>query len=76
MRPLDQAKKKYIAAISEAELAVRLCEAFIGMKRPTGATAEAALTHMDDEARERWQKVARTAMAYWSECIAAANHTH
>ncbi len=58
-----------IAEISEAELAVRMCEASFGMKRPTGATAAQALNGIDDDVRDLWLKAARAAMEYWRECI-------
>lgn len=41
--PINKAKAKYIAPISEAELAVRICEALNCMRRPAGSTAEQAL---------------------------------
>jgi len=58
-----------IAEISEAELAVRMCEASCGMKRPMGATAAQTLNGIDDDVRDLWLRTARAAMEYWRECI-------
>lgn len=74
--PLKKANVKYIAPIEESELAVRICEARNGLKRPLGATATQALDGMDPEARDAWRRAAKAAMEYWRECIAAANRTN
>ncbi len=58
-----------VTKISESELAVRMCEASCGMKRPRGATAAQALNGIDGDSRDRWLKAARAAMEYWRECI-------
>jgi hypothetical protein len=62
---------KTVAAVSEAELTLRLVEAVHGIRRPPGATAEQALATMPEETQARWQKAARAAMKYWFECIQA-----
>ncbi len=61
-----------IAEISEAELAVRMCEANYGIKRPPGLSAEEALAAMDQECRDGWRRSVTAAMDYWRECIEAA----
>lgn len=58
-----------VAEISEAELAVRMCEANYGIRRPPGSTAEQALDNMDQEVRLAWRRSAQAAMNYWRECI-------
>lgn len=72
---LAKAKAKYIAPIEEAELAVRICEAMNGMRRPPGSTAAQALDGMEPESRNVYRNAARAAMAYWKECIDAANRS-
>jgi hypothetical protein len=63
---------KLIAPISEAELAVRMCEASNNLKRPPGRTAAQALDAMEDDSRNGWRRAARAAMDYWRECIEGA----
>lgn len=63
-------KPDYIAPISEAELAIRMCEASYGLKRPPGLTAAQALDAMEDDSRDGWRRAAQAAMEYWRECIA------
>jgi hypothetical protein len=64
-----------IAAISEAELAIRLCEANYGLRRPAGLTAEQALDAMEPECRDGWRASARAAMEYWRECVQGMRQT-
>jgi hypothetical protein len=70
---LRSAATKYITAISEAELAIRMCEAQYGLIRPPGLSAEQALDAMEPASRNGWRRSAKAAMEYWSECIAASN---
>lgn len=70
---LRKAAKKYIAPIDEAELAVRMCEASYGLRRPPKSTAAQALDAMEPDSRNGWRRAARAAMTYWAECIAGAN---
>jgi hypothetical protein len=70
-----QKAAKFIATISEAELAVRMCEASYCMRRPSGSTAEQALNAMEDESRDGWRRAAVAAMEYWRECIEAGQRT-
>jgi hypothetical protein len=58
-----------IAEINEAELAVRMCEASYGLRRPAHLTAAQALDAMDSDCREGWRRSAQAAMKYWRECI-------
>ena len=58
-----------IAEISEAELAVRIGEAMLGMERPPGLTAEQTLDTGADDACDALRRAARAAMEYWRECI-------
>jgi hypothetical protein len=70
---LEKAKARYIAPIDEAELAVRICEAQNGLKRPPGSTARQALDGMEPKSRNAYRNAARAAMTYWKECIDGAN---
>ncbi|BBZ94289.1 hypothetical protein BRDID11004_48080 [Bradyrhizobium diazoefficiens] len=79
MDTLTKAKTKVsktIAAVSEAELTLRLVEAIHGIKRPPGLSAEQALATMPEETQARWQKGARAAMTYWFECIQQMQQAH
>lgn len=58
-----------IVEMDEAELAVRLCEANYGLKRPEGLSARAALDAMDDEVRAAWRRSAVAAMEYLTGCV-------
>jgi len=64
-------KTNLIAEISEAELACRIAEAGHGLPRPLGATAEQALACLDPQSREWTLAMARAAIKYFGECIAA-----
>jgi len=69
MAEVTKARKlAFIAEISEAELAIRMCEAAINGKRPSGMTAEEALDLLGED-RDAWRRAARAAMEYWRECI-------
>ncbi len=69
----EEVTTKYIAPISEAELICRMIEAGAGIRRPRGATAEQALTALDESDKIIWRKAAHAAMDYWRECINSAN---
>jgi len=60
-----------IAVCDPEELAVRMCEASYGLKRPT-PDAKEALAAMEPECREGWLRAARIALIYMGECIADA----
>lgn len=62
-------KPVLFAEINESELAVRMCEASYGLRRPSGMNGEQALNAMDGECRGGWLRAARAAMTYWQECI-------
>jgi len=62
---------KYVAEIDEAELAVRMVEAAIGLKRPPGATARETLA--DADWGPAFERAARAAMEYWQECLVQMN---
>lgn len=65
---LKRKAASFIAEISEAELACRIAEAVLGLKRPPGQTAEQAMDGMDD-AGLAFRHAARVAMDYWRECL-------
>lgn len=70
---MDKAKAKYIAPISEGELAIRMAEAAIGMKRPAGKSVDECLASFPADWGQAFQRAARAAMTYWGECIDGAN---
>ncbi len=69
----EKTKAKYVAQIDAAELAVRLFEAAMGLKRPAGMTAAQALGTFPEEDRRAWLNAATAAMSYWQECINEMN---
>ncbi len=79
---LDKVKARYVAPISEAELACRILEAMMEKEqgkpvpRPEGLTADQALAIMDPMMREMALAAAHACMTYWAECIAQANSSN
>lgn len=73
MTALAKAATKYIIAINEGELAIRMAEAAIGIKRPPGKTTAEILASFPADWGEGFHRAARAAMLYWQECIADAN---
>lgn len=65
-------KAKFIAPIDEGELAIRMAEAAIGIKRPPGKTTAEVLDAFPADWGEAFHRAARAAMEYWRECIEAA----
>jgi len=63
---------KLIAPIDQAELAVRIAEAIIGVQRPPGTPARKVLACLDPETREMLKTASAAAMEYFKECILAA----
>jgi hypothetical protein len=63
---------KFIAEISEGELAVRMAEAAIGIKRPPGKNVDECLASFPADWGEAFLRAARAAMNYWGECIDTA----
>lgn len=76
MNALTKSHTKYIAPISEAELACRIAEAAVGIKRKPGLSAEEAIATMPHDWGPAFRNAARAAMEYWSECIQDANRTN
>ncbi len=64
-------KAELIVEMDEAELAIRLCEANYGMKRPTGLNAREAMDAMEEDVREGWRQSAIAAIEYFTECVNA-----
>lgn len=58
-----------IAEIDEAELAVRILEAFLWIKRPPGTTAEQALKTGHITTCNGARNAALAAMKYITECV-------
>lgn len=75
MSAVNKAKAKYIAPIDERELAVRMAEAAIGIKRPPGKNLDECLASFPADWGAAFHRAARAAMGYWQECIIAANRT-
>ena len=57
-----------VIQIDPAELAIRLCEANYGLRRPT-PDAGAALDAMDEDIRTAWLRSAKAAADYFAEII-------
>lgn len=62
--------KKLIVEVNEAELACRLLEAWMGLSRPLGLSAEEALS-VDPTAENDTRRMARAALGYFLECVAS-----
>lgn len=71
----------FVAEIDETELALRLAETAIGLKRPSGLSAVDALQQLKQQAvasghpeavqvYDSFARMARIACLYFSECIA------
>ncbi len=65
--------KALIAEIDPEELACRIAEACMGVKRPAGISPKAALDQIDPEAAIDFRKAARSAARYIAECIDSGN---
>lgn len=61
--------KKLIAEIDPNELACRILEGAMGLRRPAGTTAIQALSELDPEARAGMYQAAANAAKYISECV-------
>lgn len=64
--------QRFMAEIDETELACRIMEATLDIKRPKGTTAEQAFAGLTPELSKEAQyfrQGARAAMLYWVECL-------
>ena len=61
--------KALIAEIDPNELACRIAEACMNIRRPAGVSAKQALDSLDQEAAIDFRKAARSAATYIAECI-------
>ncbi len=72
----DKAKKTLLfLEIPRDELAVRIAEVAMGVKRPAGVSPDFALKTIDllhPGQAQRWRKAADAAVVYFHECINAA----
>lgn len=75
MTSLEKAKARYVAEISEGELAIRMAEAAIGMKRPPGKSVQECLDSFPADWGEAFLRASKAAMSYWAECIESANRS-
>jgi hypothetical protein len=64
---------KFVAEISEGELAIRMAEAAMGIKRPPGKSVDECLASFPADWGDAFLRAARAAMGYWGECIDKAN---
>lgn len=74
--PLQTANTKYIAAIDEGELAIRMAEAAMGVERPPGLTTAEVLDSFPADWGDAFRCAARAAVNYWQECIGKADRTN
>lgn len=58
-----------IAEVNQHELACRILEGAMGLKRPAGVTAIQALSELDDQARAGMYQAAENAARYICECV-------
>lgn len=63
---------KLVADIDPSELACRIAEGAIGVKRPKGVTPQQALSDLDKESRDGFYRAAYNAAQYMTECFTAA----
>ena len=75
-RAKQKGKLVAIAAIDERELALRMAEAAIGIKRNPDWTKDQALAAMPADWGDGFRRAARAAMEYWRECLDAAQQPH
>ena len=54
------------------ELACRIAEAIIGIRRPEGVTPQQALAHLKLPDQKELARAARAAIAYANECAGAS----
>lgn len=66
------APTKVVANFSKAELACRIAETVMGVKRPDGATPQRALAALDAELRDAFAEAAEVAFRYISGQLAEA----
>jgi uncharacterized glyoxalase superfamily protein PhnB len=74
----EKIKARYVIPIHEDELACRIMEAQMHVEdptitRPDGYTPAQCLAISDPVAAEMARQAAKAAIAYWAECISAAN---
>lgn len=73
----DQAKSKaktlFFGEVNEGELAVRMCEAALEIKRPPGMSLAESLDAMPADWGPAFLRAAKAAMTYWQECLQKAS---
>jgi len=67
--PLKKRITRLIAEIDPDELACRILEGAMSLKRPNGVTALQALSELNDDARTGMYRAAENAAKYISQCI-------
>lgn len=68
-------RANYIAEIDADELAARMAEAVLRIKRPPGKSAKEALADTPADWGPAFQRGATAAMEYWRECIQKMQQT-
>lgn len=63
---------KYLAEIDEGELAIRMAEAALRIKRAPGKNTEETLASFPADWGQAFLDSARAAMEYWKECLEKA----
>lgn len=62
-------KAVFVAEIDEEELACRILENFLNIRRPPGVTAKQLLEGAHDTTYDGARRAARAALEYYAECI-------
>ncbi len=65
----EKIKAKYVTPIDPIELAIRMLEAAMQVRRPQDVSAATAFFGMDKQDQDAWLRAANAAMNYWGECI-------
>ena len=63
-------ERTIVCEYSKKELALRIAEGCIGLKRPEGQSVDSALSYFPDEEREGFMRAAEKALTYVLECFA------
>ena len=64
--------KTHVMMFDEAELIVRMIEAYVEVPRPEGVTPEDALSWLDGPERDGWLRVAQAVRGYVTEIVGTA----
>lgn len=73
MNAIRERTAALVVEIDSAELAVRIGEAMMGVKRPVGATAAQTLDGTEPDMRAMLMEAAAAAAGFLLECVNAGN---